>query len=72
MLVLFSEEQEKIHENAKKTIETATAKCKSIEEKMKVCYASCVKFDNCFTIFGCGTLISPSEIDDEMIIINPA
>ena len=32
----FSEEQENIEKKAKTTIETATAKCKNIEEKMKV------------------------------------
>lgn len=32
----ISEEQENIEKKAKTTIETATAKCKNIEEKMKV------------------------------------
>ncbi len=32
----ISEEQENIEKKAKKTIETATAKCTNIEEKMKV------------------------------------
>ena len=40
---VFLEEQENVEKKAKKTIETASAKCTNIEGKMKVLHASHVR-----------------------------